>query len=412
MTKKIFLQSFALATVLVSSTCAFSEEGKKDETEKPLATFNMMARARYSLWQSEKATDTKPNGAVVSGNARMGGTIAYGNVNAEILADIGGMSDAADTHSENKVRLRRANVGMDVLHSETMAIGFKIGRIQPTSGTDWGPDYVTDFVEPINGLGFDDGIQFDVAAKLGGMGKLSAQFFVVESADISDRFSSFQASTRTANTEGSVFSKAQRKKSGFGGSLDAVVNAGPGAIDFTVATYSRKEDSVTTVAIPGGAPASTSYIPNVMYTEVSLGYEMGTMMKGGVWWDGYSIKKPTSATDNNEYASYKFGIGMEGTSEMFGMTGLIAKNDHLTYSAAYTMDAIQKNNAYTVGVAGSKPTINTVALGAGYEKGPMSFNLNYGFDSTNAKENNFFVDKDDKASTSQHRIYLVGEVAL
>lgn len=365
-------------------------------------------QARYSLSDSYRKNQMD----LITTTARFGMNYRYKNVLGVIEMQGGSPSDAytnstgsaapTDNGQQSLFVVRRANMGLDVYKSDPATVTLVVGRDHQTASIVYAPDALTQvFATNLDNVGAaqgQDGLSLKYAGKFE-FGKLSAILSYANNLAVSKQSIGatwFGASSVVVGDNS--FSAAPKSQSR---AMQAIATADIPVADGVVEVrglYGSQPNAVTKVT------SSTSYSSqDVSNAEVSVGYNYKeSAIKAGLWFQTVDLGKTQNSSgtfttndisyvngSSNDAATINtIGVGVVGNSKLWGMSGLLADGDALTYAIGY-----QNANGQTVtgggGTTGvtafSNSTLTTdiYNVGIGYNQGNFNLELNYAYANAN-----------------------------
>ncbi len=437
---KSFLKTISCVSLLSLPTLAFGQS----PTDMSNFSFRLKLQTRFDLTDSYRTNQ----GDLFTTTARTGLNYNYKNVFGIIEFQGGSAADpytasstttASSTNGQQEMFVvRRAYVGMDVVNSDMAKISFLIGRDHNTASIVYGPDAFTSLiatnVDNMSGANSQDGIALRYAGKFG-FGDVKAQVGYYNNFPITilnggtatgsaiSQSSPFGTSSKgvgdaTFNSQSKTGSRA------YAGQIGANVNMADGVVEAR-AFYSMQPEAVTKVNSSTSYDAST--ISNV---EASLGYNYKSgMLKGGLWVQSYSYGKTQNTAGSvssnsityvengtdDSFTANVIGLGVTGTSDLFGINSLLASGDKLTYGLA--VQSVQgqnfSNNGLPNGVTkftNQTPSLTFYNIAAGYAQGNYSLELN--FVGVSAEQSIYAGNDGQVNQNSAYMAYIVGTIAL
>ncbi|WP_186645863.1 hypothetical protein [Fluviispira vulneris] len=434
---KSFLRTISFVSLLSVPTLAFGQS----PTDMSNFSFRLKLQTRFDLTDSYRTNQ----GDIFGTTARTGLNYNYKNVFGIIEFQGGSATDATTSSSSSTTNgqqelfvVRRAHVGLDIFNTEMGKISFVIGRDHNTASIVYAPDAFANLIatniDNMSASNSQDGIALRYAGKFG-FGDVKAQIGYYNNFPVTILSGGGTGATSQTNPFGTSSKGVgdatynSQSKSGsraFAGQIGVNANAGDGVVEAR-AFYSMQANAVTKTS----ATVSSNEAADLSNVEASLGYNYkGGMLKGGLWAQSFSVGRTQTAngtiTSNSityvdgatddSFTATVVGLGVTGTSDLFGLNNLITSGDKLTYGLGYQM--VQGHNftnsgASSVGVTAftnQVSALNFYNIAAGYAQGAYSLELNYvGVNS----DRPIYADKDGSLNKdSAYLIYLVATIVL
>lgn len=407
---KRFLKSTSLLALVAMPVCANAQS----PTDAANFTTNLKVFSKYSLMDSTRKNTMDS----VDGTARFG--LKYRYKNASAVLSVQGATSGAFV-------VRNAHLGLDLVAMDPATITFVMGRYRFVASSVYGPAdgiaaEVATNLDNASSSAASDGLVLKYAGKFE-FGKLGLQAgyvnnIVVMQSKVSGGELSYG---RALDTSVYNFASAPASQSrGMQLVASGDINAGDGVVEARLG-YGAQAKATTAVS------SGVYTVRDVSSLEASAGYDYKGQIKGGVWFQTVTLGKKQQSESNksNEYtfkdvANSKeetitsIGVGASGDSKLFGLSGMLADGDALTYGVAFqNSDGTLASGGGSYGVASFtdvKLQVNTFNVGIGYVQGPLALELNYLMSSANyAVYTNNDGELKEKTSSS---VYLTGTLSL
>lgn len=436
---KRLLKTTSLFALIAITGSAFAQQSPTDPAN---FTPRLKLQSRYSLWDTYRKNEMD----LLTATARFGMNYRYKNVFGTIEAQAGSPSDtytstttASSTTATNSsttngsqslFNVRRAVIGLDLYTSDPATVTFSLGRDRIVSSLVYAPDALTQNLatnlDNVSSLTSSDGITLKYAGKLE-FGKVAAGVGSYNNLAVATQSTgaSWFGNSSVVSSDNSFNGAPKTQSRAIQAYVSADVNAGDGVVEARVG-YGTQANAVTRVETVNSVTTYTSR--DVRNIEASAGYNYMGSVKAGVWYQTVTLGKTqtatsaakndlsytASATDDSQTIN-TVGVGFTGNSKLWGMSGLIADGDVLTYALGYqnaTGQLVSGGGGTTGVTAFTNATLTTdiYNVGVGYQQGNFSLEFNYA--GINASQQ-IYPDNDAVLSQSAASIfYLVGTVSL
>lgn len=412
--------------------------GAHAEGPADIANFSprIKLQSRYSLMDSYRKNQMD----LITATARFGMNYRYKNTFGVIEMQAGSPSDGfqntsgsstppTDNGQQSLFVVRRANVGLDIYKSDPATISFLVGRDHQTASIVYAPDALYQvFATNLDNVGAtqgQDGVNLKYAGKFE-FGKLGAILSYANNLAVSKQStnSTWFGASSIAVGDNSFGAAPKSQSRAAQVIVSGDISAGDGVIEAR-ALYGSQPNVVTNVA------SSTSYNSrDVTNTEASIGYNYkDASLRGGLWFQSVTLGQTqnssgTFTTNDIKYVNgavndsatiNTIGVGVTGNSKLWGMSGLLADGDALTYAFGYqnANGQLVNGGGGTTGVpafANATLTTDIYNVGIGYQQGNFTLELNYAAANANCEiypGDNGVVNKKDA-----NILYLVGTLLV
>lgn len=415
---KRFLKSTSLLALVAMPVCANAQS----PTDAANFTTNLKVFSKYSLMDSTR----KNNMDSVDGTARFG--LKYRYKNASAVLSVQGATSGAFV-------VRNAHLGLDLVAMDPATITFVMGRYRFVASNVYGPAdgiaaEVATHLDNASSSAASDGLVLKYAGKFE-FGKLGLQAGYVNNIVVMQSKVSGGALEYGRALDSSVYNFASATASQSRGMqlvASGDINAGDGVVEARLG-YGAQAKAFTKVSTNEDGDITSATARDISSLEASVGYDYKGQIKGGVWFQTVTLGKKQElqtaskksnnydfkdVTDSKEETITTIGVGASGDSKLFGLSGMLADGDALTYGVAFqNSDGTLASGGGSYGVASFtdvKLQVNSFNVGIGYMQGPLALELNYLMSSANyAVYKNNDGELKEKTSSS---VYLTGTLSL
>jgi hypothetical protein len=390
-------------------------------------TPRLKLQSRYSLSDSYRKNQMD----LISTTARFGMNYRYKNVLGLIEMQAGSASDGytssssstpTDNGRQSLFVVRRAHIGLELYKTDPATVTFVLGRDHLSGSVTYAPDAITQILstnlDNVSATTGEDGLSLKYAGKYE-FGKVSAVLGYYNNMAVSKNGtgSGWFTASSVVYADNAFNAEPKSQSRAMLGIVTADISAGEGVVEVK-ALYNSQPNAVTKAT-------STSYTSrDVSNAEVSVGYNFkDKSLKGGVWYQSVTLGDTqtssgtfttndinyTNSNSNDSQTINTFGVGVVGNSKLWGMTGLLADDDMLTYGVGYQ----NADGQLLSGVAGfskEKLTTDFYNVGIGYQQG--NFNLEFDYANANANYAIYTNSSGDINEKSANIFYLVGTLAV
>lgn len=309
------------------------------------------------------------------------------------------LDETTECADNNRINVRRADVGLAIKASDTLTIVPSFGRVRPGDIGGWGVDAtnVTD------GFGSMDGAQLTFKLDLG----------EGNTVDIAGNYGN--SVLDPANTSNNILHSGGFVRDHSGDNSRGYVLSAKASISNIKAAFFYGAESnhfvgkINANATPTTATGALT-VADFNRWEAALGYDMGNLAAGLTAWQ-YNTGK-ASAVKSNEggkitvgdetgaeaSSTTNFGLGVNGDSTLFDVTDVLQKDGKITYGASVI------RTIENPGKSAPSKYSTQVAAGVGYGLGGLQIELNLSHQV--AKTKDFTNAKGDEPKDSATAVYL------
>lgn len=367
----------------------------------------------------------------------------FNNTQTSTPGDNGGVSASSNATAGNQVTIREAWLAYNLFEKDGHSVSAKLGRFIPGGASSYGADPTVDYWAATGNISYNDGVAAEYAGSFGKV-DLAVQAAYTNALVVYAFETDASVGTSTIGKLDSVWGGTGETPNNKSHALilDAQVSASVND-DVRVeagAAWGHKANS----RLANGTGANGTYRATLDYMEFSAGVGFKSLV-GGIWYSKLAASKfeylssnktdshagvtasnasTDSATRGTSKTFSAYGIGANGDGTMFGIKGLVAKNDTVVYGVGFQKTSVRGNentNANDPKVGDSSNNDTTMySAGGGYQNGPFQFTLNW---ATFTAKNAVFKYRDQAASstssgssevgtTTSHKVYLMAGISL